>query len=700
VSHAGGYASDSANALLPQIPDTIYRWSQRLNIAATQADVVAHSFGGVVLRVAATLQRDSSLGEDPTVNFRALTNWGHGPVHKLITLGTTHRGAAVVNHIARLNLLRGGKVARWLDDSHWAINKGALEDQFVAYGAQRLLRTATPFPGHAIAGQCEYSQASLEQFLYKLMRLADVSTGPYEGAFAGTQNEDQGYRRMANYVFNMNYNQSADLDTGHQPSYDLVVSTKSARGGMTGSATSTLNGGGVTAMLSHTAEPSGAFLQVSDRVELLLRSATTSSYFRPFPPFDATYSLAELSMQSLVSPSALYLTDGSAASAAGPAVVLTTSAENYTVSVGQTFTASVTWPGKTLQSTLILWPAPGGVGSAWVQGAAPSTSIHVAPGVSATFPVTAVVKTTDGALEEAKVILQVEDHSAYSALATEPQSLRLDSGYPARLRVYGQLEDGGWQDVTEAARTHLTSGDPNVAAVQPDGTVRPVGKGSTTIGVAVDGAGSLSVLVTVTVNPPSLPAAPSGLTAVALSEAEVRLDWSDHSANEDGFQVERKEPGGVFSVISQVGAGVRQFQDAGVAALGSYAYRVRAVNSGGASDYTAEAQVSVPAPAGGKLTVAKSINFGKVKPGKSKEKTLKIKNGDRRASLLVRLGTVEGSGYSLSESGLHQLPPRGTLSLKVRFSPTAAGTANGVLPIFSSDARKPTAPVKLKGRGG
>jgi triacylglycerol esterase/lipase EstA (alpha/beta hydrolase family) len=54
------------------------------SVAAVQADVVAHSMGGDVARTMPTL-----------ATFTGQSTYGLGPVHKLITIGTPHRGNSV-----------------------------------------------------------------------------------------------------------------------------------------------------------------------------------------------------------------------------------------------------------------------------------------------------------------------------------------------------------------------------------------------------------------------------------------------------------------------------------------------------------------------------------------------------------------------------------------------------------------------------
>lgn len=103
-------------------------------------------------------------------------------------------------------------------------------------------------------------------------------------------------------------------------------------------------------------------------------------------------------------------------------------------------------------------------------------------------------------------------------------------------------------------------------------------------------------LTTATTLPPP-PAAPSGLAVTVVSQSRLDLQWTDESDNETQFEIERLQGMGEYQVVAQVGAGVTTFSDVGLAAATFYIYRVRAVNSGGASAYTAgTAAVTLPYP--------------------------------------------------------------------------------------------------------
>ncbi|MHB9061249.1 MAG: fibronectin type III domain-containing protein [Desulfobacteria bacterium] len=86
---------------------------------------------------------------------------------------------------------------------------------------------------------------------------------------------------------------------------------------------------------------------------------------------------------------------------------------------------------------------------------------------------------------------------------------------------------------------------------------------------------------------PSDVAAPSQLSATAGTGVQVTLTWTDSSANESGFRIERRTPpGGAYSVIGTVGPNVTSFADnadTGLAADANYFYRVESFDTGGGS---------------------------------------------------------------------------------------------------------------------
>ncbi len=95
--------------------------------------------------------------------------------------------------------------------------------------------------------------------------------------------------------------------------------------------------------------------------------------------------------------------------------------------------------------------------------------------------------------------------------------------------------------------------------------------------------------------PPTPPAAPTGLTANAVSCNQIDLAWTDNSDNETSFKIERGTDGINFSQIDTVGANITTYSDTTAAENTTYYYRVRASNSAGDSDYTNTANATTPA---------------------------------------------------------------------------------------------------------
>ena len=92
---------------------------------------------------------------------------------------------------------------------------------------------------------------------------------------------------------------------------------------------------------------------------------------------------------------------------------------------------------------------------------------------------------------------------------------------------------------------------------------------------------------------PSPPAAPSNLSAVALSPSQVTLNWADNSSDKSGFKIERSGDGVTFAQIALTSPNVVTYNDTTVAANTTYTYRVRATNTAGDSAYS-NAAVAAP----------------------------------------------------------------------------------------------------------
>lgn len=99
----------------------------------------------------------------------------------------------------------------------------------------------------------------------------------------------------------------------------------------------------------------------------------------------------------------------------------------------------------------------------------------------------------------------------------------------------------------------------------------------------------------------STPAAPSGLSAVAMSATRIDLSWQDNSSNETGFEVHRfLPPTGVSALLASTAAGDARYSDLELTPSTDYCYKVRAYRTTGNktsySSFSGPTCVRTPAP--------------------------------------------------------------------------------------------------------
>ena len=93
----------------------------------------------------------------------------------------------------------------------------------------------------------------------------------------------------------------------------------------------------------------------------------------------------------------------------------------------------------------------------------------------------------------------------------------------------------------------------------------------------------------------TLPAAPTALTATAISRSRIDLAWTDNASNETGFRIERARNGGAFSLIATTAANGTGYSDtSGLQPNKSYSYRVLAFNAAGSSGWSNTASATTP----------------------------------------------------------------------------------------------------------
>ena len=95
----------------------------------------------------------------------------------------------------------------------------------------------------------------------------------------------------------------------------------------------------------------------------------------------------------------------------------------------------------------------------------------------------------------------------------------------------------------------------------------------------------------------SMPPADLGVfSAVAISDVEVQLSWTDLSSTESGFEVQRRDDsaGGVFQTIETTAAGQTALLDGAVEGDHDYSYRCRGVSANGVSGWSTERSLQTP----------------------------------------------------------------------------------------------------------
>jgi ELWxxDGT repeat protein len=106
----------------------------------------------------------------------------------------------------------------------------------------------------------------------------------------------------------------------------------------------------------------------------------------------------------------------------------------------------------------------------------------------------------------------------------------------------------------------------------------------------------------------SVPEAPFGLTAYAMSAAQANLSWQDKSDNEDQFVILRQPFLGENDIgtVGTVAANVTSFMDGGLEAGRSYTYYVKGMNTEGDSDWSNPATIITSA---GGVAYNLKVNF-------------------------------------------------------------------------------------------
>ena len=68
----------------------------------------------------------------------------------------------------------------------------------------------------------------------------------------------------------------------------------------------------------------------------------------------------------------------------------------------------------------------------------------------------------------------------------------------------------------------------------------------------------------------SPPVSPTNLQATAVSSSRIDLSWADNSDDEEGFKIEKKAPGGSYSLVTTLTANSNSYSDTGLTAATMY----------------------------------------------------------------------------------------------------------------------------------
>jgi fibronectin type 3 domain-containing protein len=114
-------------------------------------------------------------------------------------------------------------------------------------------------------------------------------------------------------------------------------------------------------------------------------------------------------------------------------------------------------------------------------------------------------------------------------------------------------------------------------------------------GMVYVGTSSALVVYGLISQPTRAPAAPSNLTAAALSGTQINLTWTDNSTPPNtatGFDIEQSTDGVNFTQVATANAGSTSYTVGGLQVSTTYTYRIRAFNSIGNSAYSNNASAT------------------------------------------------------------------------------------------------------------
>jgi titin len=188
----------------------------------------------------------------------------------------------------------------------------------------------------------------------------------------------------------------------------------------------------------------------------------------------------------------------------------------------------------------------------------------------------------------------------------------------------------------------------------------------------------------------NVPAAPTTLAATPASNTQINLAWTDNSANEDGFKIERKTgAAGTYAEMATLGPNVTTYSSLGLDPFTEYYYQVRAYNNGGNSAYSNEANATTlpNAPSAPSSLTATTMNQTQIDlawtDNADNEVNFTIERKTGAAGTYAEITTVGANVTSYSDNGLN---PATEYFYRVHASNTGGNSA------YSNEANATTLP--------
>jgi len=210
----------------------------------------------------------------------------------------------------------------------------------------------------------------------------------------------------------------------------------------------------------------------------------------------------------------------------------------------------------------------------------------------------------------------------------------------------------------------------------------------------------------------ALPAAPTGLSASALSVSSIRLTWTDNSTNETGFKIERSPDGATgWTQLTTTAANVITYDNTGLSAGTTYYYRVRATNTSGDSPYSNTFNISTFSPTP-EINIKQSstdipsgsgsFNYGTVLTNIPVYRSFIIENTGTAELTLSGPVLITGSDaglYLVTVQPSSPIPALASSTFTIRFIPTSIGDMSATVFVLNNDSNEGNYSFSILGSG-